>query len=544
MNLPSPTAGSSKLTTQGNLWSEILSEADRQKGLKRKNVLLLSEKHRGRRFLLDKLSSTISNKHKPRKVSKTTALALGYEVLEMRDEGDEESAPPLSVFYPPSSAENLLKLVPASLPPNSLQDTAVVILLDWTKPSLMVRELLTWLAWIDKWVESSTEQGEAEEMRDRLQSHLQHYSEPATSTSSGLAAYGAGPLLPLGPGTLTLNQHGIPIVVVCTKADLMDTVGDEIGMKGAGWEERTDWIQQVLRTLCLAYGAALFYTAPTQPQTYTLLRTYLLHRLYTTPPSLHSPTESNTPAPISRFPFPHRANVLDRDAVMVPSGWDSWGKINVLREGFDPARVAKAWEVGLNRAAEVAKGETKEVEDGEEEDVEDLWEGMIPDTERGPKPSTNTSITTTVEPEQNFLSRQLDLLMRDPNRLDPRQQFRSALTASASTETVGPNLTSSSSGGTFSGMGGVVGPMGNGGLNLPGVEKVINEMGGSAEDLKEKFARLGRKDSTRPGGPLSPGATPGAVPNEALHNFFQGLLATKGKTATPSKTPSPAPPTE
>jgi dynein light intermediate chain 1 len=45
---------------------------------------------------------------------------------------------------------------------------------------------------------------------------------------------------------------GIPIMVVCTKADLMDQAGDEAGMKGAAWEEKTDWIQQVLRTICLS----------------------------------------------------------------------------------------------------------------------------------------------------------------------------------------------------------------------------------------------------------------------------------------------------
>lgn len=38
--------------------------------------------------------------------------------------------------------------------------------------------------------------------------------------------------------------------------------------------------------------------------------------------------------------------------------------------------------------------------------------------------------------------------------------------------------------------------MGTGGLSLPGVEKVMAEMeGGSVEDMKEKFARLGRRVS-------------------------------------------------
>jgi dynein light intermediate chain 1 len=42
----------------------------------------------------------------------------------------------------------------------------------------------------------------------------------------------------------------------------------------------------------------------------------------------------------------------------------------------------------------------------------------------------------------------------------------------------------------------VVGPMGGGGggLSLPGVERAMAEMeGGSAEDMRERFARLGRR---------------------------------------------------
>lgn len=63
----------------------------------------------------------------------------------------------------------------------------------------------------------------------------------------------SGPLLPLGQGTMTLNAHGVPIVVVCTKADQMDAAGGTTaGIKGNAWEERCDWVQQVLRTVCLA----------------------------------------------------------------------------------------------------------------------------------------------------------------------------------------------------------------------------------------------------------------------------------------------------
>lgn len=299
-----------------------------------------------------------------------------------------------------------------------------------------------------------------------MQAHLQHYAEPpAPGTPAPTKALGTT-LLPLGPGTLTLNPAGVPIVVVCTRADQMDSVGDEMGMKGGSWEERTDWIQQVLRTICLSYGAALFYTSQTQPATYTLLRDYLVHRLYTTP--------GPQGEPVARYPFAHRANVLDRDAVLVPSGWDSWGKINVLREGFDLQRVHNAWESSINRSGQST--------DADEEAIDDLWTAMVPDTER-PKKANDGAISTTSEAEQAFLSRQLEALMKDPNR-DPRASFRHAVNSAAANE--GEQR-----------FGGVVGPMGAGGLNLPGVEKAMAEMEGG-DDVKERFARIARRVSTRP----------------------------------------------
>lgn len=48
--------------------------------------------------------------------------------------------------------------------------------------------------------------------------------------------------------------------------------------------------------------------------------------------------------PRNPFPFQHRTNTLDRDRIFVPAGWDSWGKIAVLREGFDAKSWGEAWE--------------------------------------------------------------------------------------------------------------------------------------------------------------------------------------------------------
>ena len=94
-----------------------------------------------------------------------------------------------------------------------------------------------------------------------VQSHLQHYSEPTNDSLPISNSTLSTTLLPLGPGTFTHNSAGVPIIVACTKADLIDDGNDMVagtsGMgsmvkgKGGEWEERTDGVMQVLRTICL-----------------------------------------------------------------------------------------------------------------------------------------------------------------------------------------------------------------------------------------------------------------------------------------------------
>lgn len=93
-----------------------------------------------------------------------------------------------------------------------------------------------------------------------VQAHWQHYAEPSSEPLPATSV--SSTILPLGPGTLTHNSAGVPIVVVCTKADLIDEGNDIIGTgtsgmggmvkgKGGEWEEQTDSIMQILRTICL-----------------------------------------------------------------------------------------------------------------------------------------------------------------------------------------------------------------------------------------------------------------------------------------------------
>lgn len=109
-------ASSSSTAQTTDLWSDILRSADRSnrgRGTSgRKNLLVLclspffphlllltrvcvAERHHGRRYLLDQLL-TIPLAAKRRKTRTTTGvLAMGYEYLEVRDDGDEGLVFPL-----------------------------------------------------------------------------------------------------------------------------------------------------------------------------------------------------------------------------------------------------------------------------------------------------------------------------------------------------------------------------------------------------------------------------------------------------------------
>lgn len=111
-------------------------------------------------------------------------------------------------------------------------------------------------------------------------------------------------------------------------------------------------------------GASLFYTTPL-PDTLQVLRQYALHLLFMPPaPSPGSETVAPTR---NLFPFPHKPNTLDRDHIVIPAGWDSWGKIAVMRDGFEPKLWGEAWEHDLVG------------EDGNDRSAKKLFSALVPD---------------------------------------------------------------------------------------------------------------------------------------------------------------------
>lgn len=122
-------------------------------------------------------------------------------------------------------------------------------------------------------------------------------------------------------------------------------------------------------TLHYSDGAALFYTTPL-PATLQVLRQYALHLLFAPPapsPAMGSP---DAPAPIRNpFPFNHKPNPLDRDHLVIPAGWDSWGKIEIVRQ-FEPKSWGEAWDREVD---------TDEPLPADEVGISKMYSALVPD---------------------------------------------------------------------------------------------------------------------------------------------------------------------
>uniref|UniRef100_A0AAY5KFW0 Dynein light intermediate chain n=1 Tax=Esox lucius TaxID=8010 RepID=A0AAY5KFW0_ESOLU len=147
-------------------------------------------------------------------------------------------------------------------------------------------------------------------------------ADPASPQRRGPPAGGddEGVVLPLGDNVLTHNL-GIHVLVVCTKCDAVSVLEKEHDYR----EEHFDFIQSHIRRFCLQYGAALIYTSVKEEKNLDHLYKYIVHKTYD-------------------FQFTTPALVVEKDAILIPSGWDNEKKIAILHENFTTVRPEDPFE--------------------------------------------------------------------------------------------------------------------------------------------------------------------------------------------------------
>lgn len=312
------------------MWSTLLDKVASGKRLPDKKVIVLGGSHDSQRDFVESLAQQQQQQHQQQKTTRlrkaddknaapvlATRFGLGYTYHNVFDQDHDDMVARLSLYTLATPDKQYAPLLARLLTPEAIPNTAVVVLLDWAKPWQFVRTLRQWIRLLTL-VTSSLDEASQFALQENM-SAWQHRRDRdiATSMTDNHTP------LPLGPGEHD-DPLGLPLLVVCQNAQHIESLEKERGYR----EAHFDYILQFLRTVLLKHGAGLVYTMPAQPAS---LQPLVHHAL-----DISSSPDTSP-----------KHNVVDRDRVLVPPGWDSWGKIRVLREGFDVEGVSRAWGVEI-----------------------------------------------------------------------------------------------------------------------------------------------------------------------------------------------------
>ncbi|XP_063239700.1 cytoplasmic dynein 1 light intermediate chain 2 [Bacillus rossius redtenbacheri] len=295
-----------------NLWSSILGEVQSRSSNKLpscKSVVVLGDNESGKTTLVAKLQGV----EDPKKGS-----GLEFAYIDVRDEyRDDHTRLSVWVLDGDPAHAHLLRF---ALSEESFPHTLVLLVVAMTTPWGVLQQLQSWAAVLEDHVDRlGLSADQLQDARRKCARRWQDYAEPGDELDQGsplrrtsrcLEDDAEAFALPLGEGVLTRNL-GLDVVVVVTKTDYMSTLEKDFDYR----DEHFDFIQQWVRQFCLRYGAALFYTSVKEDKNCDLLYKYLTHRIY-------------------GFPFHTPALVVEKDAVLIPAGWDNMKKISILYENM------------------------------------------------------------------------------------------------------------------------------------------------------------------------------------------------------------------
>ena len=308
------------------LWASMLDGVSSGKKLPDKTLLVLGGSTETQKDFLDALQQDPNRRRPPERSQRkkppiANQFALGYTYQDVLDADQEDTLARLSLYLLTDSSPSFAPLIKRLFTIKSLPDLSVTILLDWNEPWTWMRQLRQWIRILRSILVSLDD-----DCKDVLEENITRWKDVGrngTYDGAGGGADGDTPL-PLGPGEWD-EPLGVPLCVVCQNADKIEFLEKERSWK----EEELDFVLQVLRTILLKHGASLIYTMPSSPGSLQTL--------------IHSVLAIQSP--LKKQPLKH--NVIDRDKVLVPPNWDSWGKIRVLREGFEVESLSSAWSVEI-----------------------------------------------------------------------------------------------------------------------------------------------------------------------------------------------------
>lgn len=323
------------------LWETILQGSSQTKRYKEGTLILVGHKGCGSRHLVSSLQKGPGSLGKQSIYTTLispddpipTSCPLQYSYINSKDISDPHSYKISKVNIYTLEIPELKSLLEFALNSKNLDNTLFGIVLDWEQPWRFMQDLETWT---EVWHEmlgkvlSSLPIDEQDRLIARVSEYVKKYSEPGVQKSGEGA---------LGEGVLEVNL-GIPVMIVCCKSDLVFTVDKNRDLN----DKVLDSVLKALRQFAVTYSASIFYTSTKSGNNINALYDYIMHRIY-------------------GFPFKHKAQVLTKDSIFIPSGWDS---LSLIRETNYVEAEGKVQELLSKPKTKVAnKNEVKTVNDQE-----------------------------------------------------------------------------------------------------------------------------------------------------------------------------------
>ncbi|KIV91369.1 hypothetical protein PV10_05914 [Exophiala mesophila] len=340
------------------LWVPMLNRASKGKDLSEKQLLLLGGTPDQQREFLEQLNPqslrtrflNTNDRRRQQQQSRSSPVsnryALGYTYHDVLDADQEDILARLNIHMLSNPSASFAPLLKSLLTPNTVKDTLITILLDWSDPFRWARQLRQWIRLL-RGVILSLDEATKVEMEETMMAWEERRVGPdAPSTQPG----GTGSTTTTSANTNGTDQKasssatvgvlpgpgewdeglGIPLSVVCIQAEKTESLE-----RDHGWgDDQFDFLMQWLRSVLLKHGASLVYTSTFDPNN---IRTLIHSSL-----SIHSLLKREVA----------KHNIVERDKILIPPNWDSWGKIRLLNETFDPESVSNAWSVEIQAPPE------------------------------------------------------------------------------------------------------------------------------------------------------------------------------------------------
>ncbi|KAF4548281.1 Hypothetical protein D9617_29g006570 [Elsinoe fawcettii] len=455
------------------IWSTLLSTVSTRHKIPERHLLLIgspSTQHDLLTLLFPPPPPTRRDT-RPRQAPLANTHALGYTYRDLRSSDNEDVLARVNIHTLPSPSLAFAPLLTRLFTPSSIPHFSAIILLDWSQPWRFIPDLLAWI----KLLKASLAPMETESqhlLEDNNAAWLKRRDEDAqTSITDGVTR------TPLTAGEFD-DPLGLGVTVVLGNVPAMETLEKQ------GWREgEFDFVLQFLRTGGLKHGMGIVYAAPGGEDG---VREVVYRQLQ---------------AEEERRGVKH--NVVDREKVVVPAGWDSWGKIRVLREGFDIEGVSRAW--GMDVEGE-GGGTTEE-----------LWAAKVPNPKQEEKEKPGIEVEHT--PDQTFLASQMERL----------ESFRAEdETAKKQKQSRRPNVPEDSNGRPS--IDDQIGPVQ---FNMGGIQYDADE---ALKRIKERTKQgsgqaqgTPERTRTRESTPFTPGSPPSFeagkdIPVENLEAYFASLM--------------------